>query len=77
MRSGQLSFMKQHPLQCCAIFSVHRSCESNLQISNLLRTPIISWIAHIFVIAIQGGCVQTSNQKDMEFDSQISNNHLF
>ncbi len=55
MRSGQLSFMKQHPLQCCAIFSVHRSCESNLQISNLLQTPIISWIAHIFVIVIQGG----------------------
>ncbi len=32
----------QHPM-------FHKSCESNLQISNLLQTPIILWIVHRFL----------------------------
>jgi hypothetical protein len=66
----------KHPLQCCATPYVHRSCESNLWISNLLQTLVKSWIAHKFVKVIQGGFVQTGNQEDTEFDSQISSNHL-
>jgi hypothetical protein len=38
--------------------SIHITFERNLQILNLLQTPIIPSIAHIFVKAIQGGCVQ-------------------
>ncbi len=38
---------------------------------NLLQILIIPWIAHKFVKAIQGGCVQTSNREDMKFNSQI------
>jgi hypothetical protein len=56
---------------------VHGIFENNLQILNLLQTPIVQWIAHIFVEAIQGGCVQIGNQEDMKFDSQIWNNHFF
>jgi hypothetical protein len=66
----------KHPLQCCATPYVHRSCESNFWISNLLQTLVKSWIVHKFVKVIQGGFVQTCNQEDAEFDSQIWSNHL-
>jgi hypothetical protein len=49
----------EHPLQCCVTLNVHKSCENNLQISNLLQTPVVLWIVHMFVETIQGGCVQT------------------
>jgi hypothetical protein len=38
---------------------------------------MVWWIVHRFIKAIQGGCVQTINQKDAEFKSQIWSNHLF
>jgi len=55
---------------------VHKNHENNLQISNLLQTPTILWIAHKFVKAIQGGCVQIGNREDTKFNSQIWSNHL-
>jgi hypothetical protein len=36
----------EHPLQCCVTPNIHRSCEINFQISNLLQTSIIAWITH-------------------------------
>jgi hypothetical protein len=54
----------------------HRSYEINFEILNLLPTPVIPWIAYRFVKEVQGGCVQTGNWEDAEFDSQIWSNNL-
>jgi len=47
-----LFLWNEHPFQCYATPNVHKKYESNLQVSNLLQTPIISWIAHKFVQTI-------------------------
>jgi len=74
---GNFLLWSKHPFQCCATPNIHRRCENNLRISNLLQTLIIPWIVHRFVKTIQGECVQIGNQEDMGFNSQIWSNHLF
>ncbi len=50
---GNFLLWSKYPFRCCATLDNLKSCESNLQVWNLLQTPIIPWILQIFVKAIQ------------------------
>jgi hypothetical protein len=50
---GDFILRIERPFQCWVTPHIYKSCESNLQVPNLLQTPIIPWITHIFVKTIQ------------------------